>query len=80
VAAPASVPQPAEAGQDELRRFRTDVYDCLTARTRCSNCSTGCAHQYRWDHPEKIRLSRHECGSNLRCRCRESLYFQDDLV
>jgi hypothetical protein len=32
VAAPASVPQPAEVGQDELRRFRTDVYDCLTAR------------------------------------------------
>jgi hypothetical protein len=32
VAAPASVPQPAEVGQDELRRFRADFYDCLTAR------------------------------------------------
>jgi hypothetical protein len=32
VAAPASVPQPAEVGQDHLRRFRTDFYDCLTAR------------------------------------------------
>jgi hypothetical protein len=32
VAASASVPQPAEVGQDDLRRFRTDVYDCLTAR------------------------------------------------
>jgi hypothetical protein len=32
VAAPASVPQPAAAGQDDLRRFRNDVYDCLTSR------------------------------------------------
>jgi hypothetical protein len=32
VAAPASVPQPAEVGQDDLRRFRADFYDCLTAR------------------------------------------------
>ena len=32
MAAPASVPRPAEVGQDHLRRFRTDVYDCLTAR------------------------------------------------
>jgi hypothetical protein len=32
VAAPVSVPQPAEVGQDELRQFRTDFYDCLTAR------------------------------------------------
>ncbi len=27
-----SVPQTAEVGQDDLRRFRTDVYDCLTGR------------------------------------------------
>jgi DDE superfamily endonuclease len=32
VAAPASVPRTVEAGQDLLHRFRTDVYDCLTAR------------------------------------------------
>jgi hypothetical protein len=32
VAAPASVPQPAEAGQDDPHRFRNDVYDCLIAR------------------------------------------------
>ena len=32
MAASASVPQPAAAGQDHLRWFRTDVYDCLTAR------------------------------------------------
>jgi hypothetical protein len=32
VAAPASVSQPAAAGQDHLRWFRNDVYDCLTAR------------------------------------------------
>jgi hypothetical protein len=32
VAASASVPRPAAVGQDHLRRFRTDVYDCLTAR------------------------------------------------
>jgi hypothetical protein len=31
-AAFASVPRTVEAGQDPLRRFRTDVYDCLTAR------------------------------------------------
>jgi hypothetical protein len=32
VAAFASVPQPAAAGQEPLHRFRNDVYDCLTAR------------------------------------------------
>jgi hypothetical protein len=32
VAALASVSQSAAVGQDHLRRFRTDVYDCLTAR------------------------------------------------
>jgi hypothetical protein len=32
VAAPASVPQPAEAGQDDPHRFRNDVYDCMIAR------------------------------------------------
>jgi DDE superfamily endonuclease len=32
VAALASVSQSAAVGQDDLRRFRTDVYDCLTAR------------------------------------------------
>jgi hypothetical protein len=32
VAASASVPQPAAAGQDDLHRFRNDVYDCLTSR------------------------------------------------
>ena len=26
------VPRPAPVGQDDLRRFRTDFYDCLTAR------------------------------------------------
>jgi hypothetical protein len=32
VAASASVPRTVEVGQDPLRRFRTDVYDCLTTR------------------------------------------------
>jgi hypothetical protein len=32
VAASASVSQPAAVGQDHLRRFRNDFYDCLTAR------------------------------------------------
>ena len=27
-----SVPRPAGVGQDDLRRFRADCYDCLTAR------------------------------------------------
>jgi hypothetical protein len=32
VATSCSVSQPVQVGQDRLRRFRTDVYDCLTAR------------------------------------------------
>lgn len=32
MAAPASVPQPAGKSQGDLRRFRNDFYDCLTAR------------------------------------------------
>jgi hypothetical protein len=32
VAASASVPRTVEAGQAPLHRFRTDVYDCPTAR------------------------------------------------
>jgi hypothetical protein len=32
MAAPASVPQPTEGGQEQLRRFRADFYDCLPTR------------------------------------------------
>ena len=46
MAASAIITQPTTVGQDDLRRFRADFYDCLTARADpLWSYSTDCTHR-----------------------------------